>query len=285
METSKSAKRVARVAKQSAKTKVRTQRGLLFPISMAAVIALGALLVVYARQGTTVSAAVPPRLNDDHWHVAYGVYVCKEFKTAIQTQNELVNGVSLGIHTHGDGIIHIHPFASNAAGRNAKLGVFFKATGVKASTGKIAFPEGIGTYENTTDTCDGKAATWKLAYWADANQPGAPTIYVADFANVRFTQDRGAMTLAFVPDDVDVATLKPPSIPTLDQLTDVGTTTTTVAGETTMTVAGETTTTVAGEATTTAAATATTTATTTAATTTAATTTATTAAVTTTTSG
>ena len=162
------------------------------------------------------------------------------------------------------------------------------------STGKIAFPEGIGTYENTTDTCDGKAATWKLAYWADANQTGAPTIYVADFANVRFTQDRGAMTLAFVPDDVDVATLKPPSIPTLDQLTDVGTTTTTVAGETTTTVAGETTTTVAGEATTTAAATATTTATTTAATTTAATTTATTttatttattAAVTTTTSG
>ena len=282
METSKSAKRVARVAKQSAKTKVRTQRGLLFPISMVAVILLGALLVVYARQGTNVAAAVPPRLNDDHWHVAYGVYVCKEFKTAIQTQNELVSGVSLGIHTHGDGIIHIHPFASNAAGKNAKLGVFFRATGVKASTGKIAFPEGIGTYENTADTCDGKAATWKLAYWADANQTGAPTIYVADFANVRFTQDRGAMTLAFVPDDVDVATLKPPSIPTLDQLTDVGTTTTTVAGESTTTVAGETTSTVAGESTTTAASTAATTA---AATTAAATTTATTAAVTTTTSG
>jgi hypothetical protein len=281
VETSKSAKRVARVAKQSAKTKVRTQRGLLFPITMVAVIALGALLVVYARQGTTVSAAVAPKLNDDHWHVAYGVYVCKEFKTAIQTQNELVNGVSLGIHTHGDGVIHIHPFASNAAGRNAKLGVFFKAAGVKASTGKMAFPEDIGTYQNTTDTCEGKAATWKLAYWADAAQTGAPTIFVADFANVRFTQDRGAMTLAFVPDDVDVATLKPPSIPTLDQLTDVSTTTTTAAaGETTTTVAGATATTAVGDT-----ATAATTAASTAATTAAATTTATTAAVTTTTSG
>jgi hypothetical protein len=281
VETSKSAKRVARVAKQSAKTKVRTQRGLLFPISMAAVILLGAFLVVYAREGTDVAAAVPPRLNDDHWHVAYGVNVCNEWKAAIQTQNELVNGVSLGIHTHGDGIIHIHPFASNAAGRNAKLGVFFKATSVKASTGKIEFPEEIGTYENTTDTCDGKAATWKLAYWADAAQTGAPTIFVTDFANVRFTQDRGAMTLAFVPDDVDVATLKPPSIPTLDQLTDVGPTTT-VAGATT-TVTGEATTTVAGEATTTAASSAATTAAATTAA--AATTTATTAAVTTTTSG
>lgn len=249
METSKSAKRVAKVAKQSTKTKVRAQRGLLFPVAMAAVIVLGVSLIVVARQRTAASAAVAPLLNQDHWHVAYGVYVCKEFKPAITTQNETVDGVQAGIHTHGDGVMHIHPFSSTAAGRNAKLGVFFKAVGIKVSGDKVSFPEGIGSYESNKDECDGKAASWKLAYWPDASQTSAPTITIANFADVRFLQNRGAMTLAFVPSDVDLSTLKPPSIPTLDALNDVGTTTT-VAGDTATTVAGTVTTVAGGTSTT-----------------------------------
>ncbi len=257
MEPSKSAKRVAKVAKQSSKAKVRAQRGLLFPVSLAATIILGTFLIVYARQGgnRAASASEPPTL-DNHWHVAYGVYVCSEWKPAITNQNELVNGVSLGIHTHGDGVIHIHPFASSAAGKNAKMGIFFKAADVKVSSDKIEWPEGVGSFTNGKDQCDGKAGNWKVAYWADAAQSSAPTILVTDFANLHFDQDRGAITLAFVPDGVDMATLKPPSIPQLDTLSDVATTTTTVAGDpTATTVAGDATaTTVAGAATTAAAA-------------------------------
>lgn len=258
MEPSKSAKRVAKVAKQSSKAKVRAQRGLLFPVTLAATILLGTFLIVYARQGGDrgASASEPPTL-DDHWHVAYGTYVCSEWKPALTNQNELVDGVSLGIHTHGDGVIHIHPFASSAAGKNAKLGVWMKAAEIKSSGSKIEWPEGIGTFENGKDECNGKAANWKVAYWADAAQSSPPTIFVTDFANIRFAQDRGAITLAFVPDDVDMSTLKPPSIPQLDQLTDLApTTTTTVAGATT--VAGDATaTTVAGATTTAGAATST----------------------------
>lgn len=255
MDTSKSAKRVAKVAKQSSKAKVRAQRGLLFPVSLAATIILGTFLIVYARQGGDRASASEPPTLDDHWHVAYGTYVCNEWKAPITNQNELVDGVSLGIHTHGDGVIHIHPFASNAAGKNAKLGVWMKAADIKASGDKIEWPEGIGTYENGKDECDGKAASWKVAYWADAAQSAPPTIFVTDFSNIRFAQDRGAITLAFVPEDVDLATLKPPSIPQLDQLSDVApSTTTTVAGATT--VAGDATaTTVAGATTTAGAAT------------------------------
>lgn len=262
MDTSKSAKRVAKVAKQSSKAKVRAQRGLLFPVSLAATLILGTFLIVYARQGGDrgASASEPPTL-DDHWHVAYGVNVCGEWKPAITNQNELVDGVSLGIHTHADGVIHIHPFASSAAGKNAKTGVWLKAAEVKASNDKIEWPEGIGTYENGKDECDGKPASWKVAYWADSAQSSPPTIYVTDFSNIRFAQDRGALTFAFVTADTDMATLKPPSIPQLDQLSDVAPTTTTVAGATT--VAGDATATTVAGATTTGAATTTASATTT----------------------
>lgn len=254
MDTSKSAKRVAKVAKQSSKAKVRAQRGLLFPVSLAATIILGLFLVVYARQGGDRAAAAsePPTL-DDHWHVAYGIRVCGEWKAPLTSQNELVDGVSLGIHSHADGVVHIHPFSSAASGRNAKLGIWMKAAGIDASNDKIELPEGQGTYENGIDECDGKAASWKVGYWADSAQSSAPTIFVTDFSNIRFTQDRGAITLAFVPDDVNMTDLKPPSIPQLDQLTDIGPTTT-VAGDpgATTTVAGDTTATTTAGATTTA---------------------------------
>lgn len=256
MDTSKSAKRVAKVAKQSSKAKVRAQRGLLFPVSLAATILLGTFLIVYARQGGDRAAAAsePPTL-DDHWHVAYGVRVCGEWKAPLTSQNELVDGVSLGIHSHADGVVHIHPFSSAASGRNAKLGIWMKAAGINASNDKIELPEGQGTYENGVDECDGKAASWKVGYWADSAQSSDPTIFVTDFSNIRFTQDRGALTLAFVPDDVNMTDLKPPSIPQLDQLTDLAPTSTTVAGDpgATTTVAGDTTATTTAGATTTAA--------------------------------
>ena len=65
--------------------------------------------------------------SGDHWHAALGVNVCGEwlpapatFETAADNPN-----VRVGIHTHGDGFIHIHPFTSSEGGSNATLGKFF----------------------------------------------------------------------------------------------------------------------------------------------------------------
>ncbi|MGH2684811.1 MAG: hypothetical protein ACRDJP_05015 [Actinomycetota bacterium] len=60
----------------------------------------------------------------DHWHAAFGIFACGEFLTP-QNPND-----PLGIHTHADGLIHIHPFEEEAAGENATLGKFFDAAGV-----------------------------------------------------------------------------------------------------------------------------------------------------------
>lgn len=215
-----SAKRVAKVAQSSSRTKVRGQQGTTFYIIVAAVIILGGLLITYARQGGRADAATKPVAFKDHWHVAYGVYACDKWLAPFTNQNETVDGQQLGVHTHGDGIIHVHPFASNASGRNAKLGIFFKALGVKSSNTKFELPEGLGTFKNGDD-CAGKSGTWKLAVWDTADSTAAPKIYITDFANVRFTGDRMAMTLAFVNSDTDLSTLKPQSIPQLDKLSDL----------------------------------------------------------------
>jgi hypothetical protein len=246
-----STKKVARAAKAGGRTRVRSTQGLVFPIAFAVILLVGLLLVVYARRsGRDVAGAnsnVAPVVFQDHFHAAYGVYVCDKFLAPFTNQNEQVDGASLGIHTHGDGIIHIHPFASSAAGKNAKLGVFFKALSVKIDGGKWSLPEGLGTYTDGAD-CKGSPAHWKAAVWDDAKGTAAPKIYVTDFANIRFTKNSMAITLAFVPDSVDLSTLKPTSIPTLDNLNDLTTapvptgTATTVDGATATTVDGASTT-------------------------------------------
>jgi hypothetical protein len=218
-----SSKKVARASRAGGKTKVRAQQGLVFPVALGLVIAVGLALIVYARQSRPDNASVPPTLND-HWHTAYGIYACDKFLTPIQNQNDEIDGTPIGVHTHGDGVIHVHPFTSSAAGTNADLGVFFKTTGTKMSNDKLELPEGLGTYQNGDD-CKGKPGTLKVLVWDDANSTANPKIFITDFGNIRFTNDRMAMTIAFVNDDADLNTLKPPSIPELDQLSDVGSTT------------------------------------------------------------
>jgi hypothetical protein len=215
-----STKKVARLAGGSGKTKVRTNRSLTFPLVLGTVIVLGVALVVFARTSTPSAADTPPTLQD-HWHAAYGIYACDKWLTPIQTQNDSVDGVPVGIHTHADGVIHVHPFTSAAAGRNADLGEFFKTTGIKMSDTKLELPEGLGTFEEGETKCGDQDGQLKVLVWEDANSGGDPKVFITDFGNIRFTSDRMAMTIAFVPADADLSSLKPPSVPELDQLSDV----------------------------------------------------------------
>ena len=234
-----SAKKVARASRAGGQKKVRNSQGLVFPIALGLVVFLGLGLIFYARQSQPASSAEPPTVND-HFHTAYGVYACDKWLAPVQNTNDAIDGTPIGIHTHGDGVIHVHPFNSIAAGKNAKLSVFFKTSGIKMSNTKLEMPENLGTYTNGDD-CNGKPASLKVLVWDDANSTSDPKIYVTDFGNIRLDHDRAALTIAFVNDDADLKTLKPTSIPTLDKLSDVGSpsTATTVPGAST--VPGETT--------------------------------------------
>ena len=116
-----------------------------------------------------------------------------------------VGADELGIHTHKDGLIHIHPFSVQAAGKRATMKRFFDQIGLEASGDSVTLPvahNGARVYESGTTTCGGEEAEWVLAKWDTATAANAgeePELITSDFGGQRYTADSMAFTLAFVP--------------------------------------------------------------------------------------
>ena len=97
---------------------------------------------VLSRSDQASAAPQPPSDANpagDHWHAAFGINICGEWLTNPPTF-ETADGnpnVRVGIHTHGDGFIHIHPFYSSEAGDKATLGKFLKYGGWSASDSSL----------------------------------------------------------------------------------------------------------------------------------------------------
>lgn len=248
-----SAKKVARAARAGGRTSGLRQRNLLFPGVIGLIVVLGVSLIAYAANDRKNDETVPPVL-DDHWHAAYGVFVCDEFRPPIpEFENEE------GIHTHGDGVIHIHPFTANGTGANATLGLFLRDTDIEISNDELRI--GDETFKEGDQKCGDKDAEVVVAQWKDVQTTDAnPARITSDMDDVRFREDGEGYVIAFVPEGTDIP--KPESADTLAELGAVdagGTTSTSAEGSTTTapgsetTAPGSETTTTAGNSTTTAA--------------------------------
>ena len=234
--SSSSPKKAAKLAKSGQGKKVRFQGGTLFPVVVAVVVVLGLALVVYARQSRpTVDASAPTQ--SDHWHHAYGFYLCDTWFQLSGDAEERDDAGFLntdfarsGIHSHEDGLIHWHPFSDAAVGSNATLGVFLDTYGVELTNDKLTFPENqraglpyeqeTGVFEDGETTCviDGSEedAELKVVVWDNFSDTDDGTTYIADFDNIRLDQDQMVIAIAFVPDDTDVS--MPPWAPDLPEL-------------------------------------------------------------------
>ena len=115
--SSKKVQRAARAASSSRGASERRQLG--FPLVVVLVVVLGVVLVVVAR-GSRDPLTSPT--TKDHWHSAYTIYDCGERVPPFRNQVD-----PDGIHSHGDSLIHIHPYNSSATGDDARLGVFLDA--------------------------------------------------------------------------------------------------------------------------------------------------------------
>ena len=158
-----SAKKVARAARAGGR-RSGTRRQLGFPVAIGAVIILGLLLVTFARQSNQAAADSENRpKRGEHWHAAYGIFICDRFVTNVADKGQ---DDPLGIHTHEDGLVHIHPFSNAAAGKQATLGKFFEQVGMKVTDTKIKLPSAEPfdgrLYEEGETTCGGKPATVKV---------------------------------------------------------------------------------------------------------------------------
>jgi hypothetical protein len=88
-------------------------------VVIAVIVIVGVALIVLSKDSSSSANDTPPYAalgnnRGDHWHAYLGFDVCGSWLPP-QPQFESQNG----IHSHGDGLIHIHPFSIRAAGKRA----------------------------------------------------------------------------------------------------------------------------------------------------------------------
>jgi hypothetical protein len=254
--SSSSAKRVAKLAQRGKGRKVRFQGGLLFPGAIIVVMLLGMLTVLYARESRPDPGSFPPQVGD-HWHAAYGFYVCDTWLPKITDDKEetFVDSATgseqlvddeyqlTGVHTHGDGVIHYHPFSTRAVGRRANRGVFLDVYDIELSSTRLEFPESEGgqVYDLDDDyQCNGEDTEIKVVAWDSFTDTGNGQTYITDLDDVALRNDGMVFAIAVVPTGTEV---EMPSwaanLPELGAADSANVPQTTVDGQTGTTVAGD----------------------------------------------
>lgn len=143
---------------------------------------------------------VGPGLND-HWHNAFGLFVCGEFLPDPQGDFDPV-----GIHSHQDGLIHIHPWKESATGENATLGLF-------AETLDIDDDIDDWSQRSCTDGQDNDVPSeFKVVKWDSLSSIDADEIF-GDYRSVKLPGDGGVIVIALVAAGTEVP--MPPSIAAL----------------------------------------------------------------------
>ena len=134
-----------------------------------------------------------------HWHTAYGVYVCNTWLPP-------VGEFTANIHSHGDGLFHAHPLSNAEAGRNATVREFFVNGGMSISETSLRYSDG-NTYRSGEVDCDGEEGVlqWALNGEVMEGDPGDLVIGNGD-----------VLAVAFVPEGEEFPTL-PPTTPQLPE--------------------------------------------------------------------
>ncbi len=247
-----SSKKIRRVQQAGVSRAPGQRRNLAYPALVVAIVVVGVVLVVIARDSRQATATEAPTTRD-HWHAAYATNIC-----GVAQGNPADAGPDrLGIHTHQDGLIHIHPFTASATGANATFQKFLDSVGITVTDDSIKLPD--GTTKTNGQKCDGKAGEVALYVWPpQANDKTEPKRVTGSAINdVRLTEDGQAFVLSFNPSDwkpklpASMKELANPSDVEPGQSGGLNSATTTIAPATApTTAAAESTTTVAAEATT-----------------------------------
>jgi hypothetical protein len=197
-----SSKKVARAAKAAGRP--GTTKSYAWPLGIGLVVLLGIGLIVASAAGRDTDGTAAPILGD-HWHAAYGFNVCGEWLPPL---SDAVPDES-GIHTHEDGLIHIHPFSTRYTGDRATLDAWGETVGVDLAEGSLTLPDDRELTDG--DDCGGEPGVLTVTTWdgpADTEGreiPGDP----GEYALV----DGEVITISFQPEGAAVE--QPPTAPRL----------------------------------------------------------------------
>lgn len=200
MARSAAAKKVAKAASTGAGGKgAGGERKILFPAAMTLVALLGVVLILVARnQRADLAPAGDPSL-DDHWHTAYGIYVCDELSPMVFPNDS--SDDRTGIHTHGDGLIHIHPFVSHVTGQYATLGAFFNENQTTFSDSEFELPSGFVISESDFK-CGEESVEIRVLKW-NTLAAEKPAVFTENLGDVRLNENGQLLMFAVVAEDTN----------------------------------------------------------------------------------
>jgi hypothetical protein len=210
-----STKKAAKLAQKGKGRKVRFQGGTVFPAAVAITLILGFALIVYSRQTLPEADSSPPTIND-HWHAAYGFYLCDTwYKLAGNLEGTNSAGqplfpefVRTGVHSHDDGVMHWHPFTAAATGKNAVLGVFLDTYDVELTNDTLKFPANnvlgfTDEYKEGDTKCDGEDAELSVRVWDSYTDTDAGSRYIANMDRIHIDHNGMVFGIYFTPKDAD----------------------------------------------------------------------------------
>ena len=140
-----------------------------------------------------------PLASIDHWHAAIGFNRCGEWLRPVPAFDaEADTGRRAGVHTHNDGLIHLHPQRTDEAGEHATVGRFVSNGGWELDESAFVLWDGVTASRG--DSCSGDPA--ELIWTVNGERgSGNPAEYRPN--------DLDVIAIAFVPPGVDVG--PPPS--------------------------------------------------------------------------
>lgn len=193
-----SSKKVARAAGTGGGRLGRSSRPVGWYAFIVLVTILGVAGIVVSRaelrQELAASAdGTGPVAGKDHWHNAYGFYLCDAFAPNL-------GNVTGGIHSHADGLVHIEPLTRRESGKNATFARFLEAADVEVDDDSMQLPGGKEYVEGETK-CGGKDGVVQLR----VNDEPPVTTGVTS----RKMEEGDAVTIAFAPEGAEIP--KPPS--------------------------------------------------------------------------
>jgi hypothetical protein len=195
-------------------------------ILVGGVLVVGIALIAAFASSDKEASSVGPQPGRDHWHAALGVYDCDHWlgdatgtgvwqwpaATGQGSPARVGTNIYAGLHSHGDGIIHMEPVAPDESGDRATVGRYFEFGGWDLGTSGYSF---LDTTVKNGDECGGKPSVLR---WATAKFNGDPN------ADQKYTEQRGnpadfklndgdVVVIAFMPASESFAKLgNPPSL-------------------------------------------------------------------------
>jgi hypothetical protein len=163
----------------------------------AAMVLFGGILVVSFLLGRQAREDGAPKARIDHWHAAYGVYLCDRYLAAVEGE-----GDRAGIHSHGDGIVHVEPLNRTSAGSNAVFRRFEEAQRMQITASSLRWVDGrVPVEADARDGCDGRPA--EIASFVDGDRVGGAP------GRIRL-RDGQVIVVALVPQGTTYAQIGPP---------------------------------------------------------------------------